>query len=147
MSTDDITMVNGPFKLGLTEVSIGLCFPAYFGAVVSYAMTKGNFRQHVQRGATLTPAEASACGMIDALVESPEHLIPCVMQRATAIKRWSLPAYRETKHFLQLPVITELNQPGYAEELDNRFRDVWRSEGTQGYLRASVERLQKKNKE
>ena len=143
--TDESFAVNSAaLKLGLVEVSLGMCFPGYISLVVSYALTKGNFAQHVLRGSSLTVQEAQKCGMITSVVEEPTKLIPTIIERASAIKNVSFPAFAETKRFLQLSQIQKAATPGFADDLDQRFSQVWFSEGTQSHLKAMVEKLKKK---
>lgn len=144
IATDERVLVQGPWRAGLVEVSIGMCFPGWIGLVVRNAIQRGgNFQRHILQGTQLNPQEAVQCGMFDHAVETKEQLLPFVIDRASKIKKHMFVPYRETKRFLQLPLVQESEKPGFADDLDKRFADVWFSEQTQTYLKGVVASLKK----
>jgi enoyl-CoA hydratase/carnithine racemase len=143
LSTDERIAVDGPYKCGLIEVAIGMCFPGYIGLVVKNALQKGNFYGDVLRGTTFTPAEAVRVGMFDFVVDSQEKLLPFTIERASAIKKHSLAPYREAKRFLQLPITQMAATPGFIEDLDKRFRNIWFSPSSQAFLKERAAQIKK----
>jgi len=142
--TDERVLIQGPYRVGLVEVGIGMCFPGWISLVVRNALSRGgSFQKHVLQGNQLNPQEAVQCGMFDHAVESKEKLMPYVIERASTIKKHMFVPYRETKRFLQMPLFEESRKPGFADDLDKRFSEVWFSESTQNHLKGIVASLKK----
>lgn len=74
-------MSEGPGRMGLTEVPIGVPFPTAALEPVANAFAGPHLREVLYRGATYSPTEAGARGLVDEVV-SPEALMPRALQVA-----------------------------------------------------------------
>ena len=74
LSCDVRIGADGPFKLGLNEVAIGLTMP-YFGlAIAEHRLTRPAFDRCTITGAVLDPAQAAEAGFLDRVVPADEVL-------------------------------------------------------------------------
>ena len=111
--------VDGPFKMGLPEVTIGMTMPG-FGRVLSMARLNPTHRERAVCCAEIfAPAEAQAAGFIDRLTvaESLEESLVGVSQTlltldATAHKETKLALRRETLERLRASLDEPLFQAG-----------------------------------
>ena len=64
--------VDGPFKLGLNEVKIGLTVPLYVVELARQRLTPRDFNRSLVTAAMYSPAEAVAAGFLDRVVAAEE---------------------------------------------------------------------------
>jgi enoyl-CoA hydratase len=64
--------VDGPFKLGLNEVRIGLTVPWFVIELARQRLSQAQFDRAVVGGASYTPQEAVAAGFLDRVVSASE---------------------------------------------------------------------------
>ncbi len=131
----------GDFKLGLTEVQVGIPLPP----VILAALRRQVGPRHAERlavgGVILSPEEALQTGLVDELA-SPDQ----VVERATAWceKLLALPpeAMLDTRRRARADLIALVEQ---APELELKtVMETWWSSETQTTLRTLVERMAKK---
>ena len=96
MLTSDIRLgVDGPFRIGLNEVLIGLTIPHFAIEIARHRLTPPYFNRIVT-GELLSPAEALTAGYLDRLT-SAEKLLPSAGQIADSYVNVDLTHFAATK--------------------------------------------------
>ena len=95
----------GSYRLGLTEVSAGIPFPAAPMIVVRSELDATSARLLTLSGAVFAPADPPARALIDRIV-APECLLPEVVQHASGLARGI--AYAAVKRQLRAPALSEM---------------------------------------
>jgi enoyl-CoA hydratase len=80
LACDQRILARGPARIGLTEILVGVVFPAWALEIARWATPQQHFSTLICTGRTWPPEEALAHGLVDELVE-PERLL----ERATAV--------------------------------------------------------------
>jgi enoyl-CoA hydratase/carnithine racemase len=136
---DRRVMADGPFRIGMNEVRVGLVVPH----VLQYAMRRltgpRTSDELLVAGALVGPAEALRLGIVDEVVAN-DAVVPSAL--AWADRMVSLPqnAMRETRRIARADLVAEFEAVGDSEVDAATAR--WFSEETQTTLRALVARLQ-----
>ena len=105
----------GPFKLGLNEVVIGLTIPHY-GVEIARSRLQPSYFQHATiTGAMYTPEEAVRAGFLDALYP-PEQLTERALEEAQRLRKLNMPAHAGTKRRVRASVL-KLIRDSIDEEL------------------------------
>lgn len=86
----------GPFKLGLNEVVIGLTIPHYGIEIARSRLSPSYFQHATITGAMYTPEEAVRAGFLDAVYPAPE-LLERAHQEAQRLRKLNMPAHAGTK--------------------------------------------------
>jgi enoyl-CoA hydratase len=127
-------------RIGVTELLVGVPFPASAFEVVRGLLAPHHANRVITSGQTLVPAEALACGLIDGAVPGPQ-----VLDRACAVARQlaaaPAAAFAICKRQLRAPVLEAIARTAV---LDTAVHAVWEDPGTQAairrYLQATVGR-------
>ncbi|HEV2973678.1 MAG TPA: crotonase/enoyl-CoA hydratase family protein [Solirubrobacteraceae bacterium] len=88
--------VDGPFKVGLNEVRIGLTMPWFVIALARGRLHPAHFDAAVVRARMYDPTEAVGAGFLDRVVPAQE-LRAASVEAAGALTQLDQRAYRETK--------------------------------------------------
>lgn len=88
--------VEGPFKLGLNEVKIGLTVPLFVVELARQRLTPAEFNRALGTARMYTPGEAVAAGLLDRLV-APEELEAAAAEAAAELAGLNMDAHRATK--------------------------------------------------
>jgi enoyl-CoA hydratase len=88
--------VDGPFKLGLNEVRIGLTVPWFVIELARYRLVGAQFDRAVVGATMYTPREALAAGFLDSVVPADE-LRAASAQAAAALAELDAAAHAATK--------------------------------------------------
>jgi enoyl-CoA hydratase len=88
--------VDGPYRLGLNEVQIGLTVPWFAIELARQRLTPAHFDRAVVTGAPYTPAEAVDAGFLDRIV-APEELGAASRQAAEYLAGLNGAAHAATK--------------------------------------------------
>lgn len=96
LSADYRVGVQGPFKLGLNEVAIGMTLPWFGIELARDRLTRNQFNPAVNLARIYDPASAVAAGYLDEVVE-PDALLPHVEAVAAGLSQLNLKAHAETK--------------------------------------------------
>lgn len=87
---------DGPFKIGMNEVAIGMTLP-YFGIEIArQRLTPAYFNRATILGELYSPKEAIAPGFLDRLV-APDDLLDAARQNASVLRKLDMKAHLETK--------------------------------------------------
>jgi enoyl-CoA hydratase len=134
-------MAQGNGRIGITELLVGLPFPALAFEVMRFATTPRFFPQAVYGGQTHLSDGGLERGWIHEVVPATE-----LIDRALAVARGlaALPAitFATTKRQLHADVLARMEKDGAAT--DAAVIDVWASSEAQGRIRDYVARTLKK---
>ena len=127
LAADACVFADGPFKFGLNEVAAGLFVPSFAIEMARASMPAERLTQLVGHGRTLSPTEALAMGLAEA-VHAPDDLLQAAILRARELGALSGGGYALTKRLLRGPGADSARQklPGELAELarmlDSRHR-------------------------
>ena len=77
---DHRTMARGPGRIGVTELLVGLPFPAAALEVMRFAVSPERFQEIIYEGRTYAPEDARLCRLVDEVADEAE-----VMERACQV--------------------------------------------------------------
>jgi enoyl-CoA hydratase/carnithine racemase len=135
-------MAQGPFKIGLNEVQVGLCPGPVIYAVLRRLVGPRRADQLVSAGALLSPTEALEAGLVDRIVPENE-VVPTAIAWAQTMIALPARALAATRAFARQDLIELVRDLGPADY--DTMNGAWFSEETQHTMRALVERLKKKS--
>ncbi len=138
---DSRVMAGGAGRIGVTELLVGVPFPALAFEIVRYAVPPRYLAEFTLSGATYETGVALDLGWIDEVAE-PDGLLTDATAIAQELALLSPPAFAQTKLQLRQPVSERLAQSGQAT--DKAVTEIWAAPETQANIRAYVERTLKK---
>lgn len=104
----------GPFKLGLNEVRIGLTLPWFAAVLAKYRLVPAQADHAAVTGTMFDPHEALIAGMLDAVV-APDDLDSMAMAVAIDLATLDRPAHAATKARMRRDVAVALRAAIDAE--------------------------------
>jgi enoyl-CoA hydratase len=104
MSADMRIAADGPYKIGMNEVAIGLTVPQFAIEVARQRLTPAYFSRTVMTGEMFAPSEAVTAGFFDRMVPAPD-LDMAADQAAEALSRIDPAAHVATKLLARGPAI------------------------------------------
>jgi enoyl-CoA hydratase len=114
MAADSRMGADGPFRLGLNEVRIGLTLPLFAVVLARHRLTPAQFDHAAVTGEMFDPEAARAAGLLDAVV--PEAELDGFAERvACDIASLDRSAHLATKLRVRKPVLDELRAAMDAE--------------------------------
>ena len=135
-ASDYRIMAEGTYTIGLTELQVGVPFPAVPMEIIRYAADPRFLNEIVYTARTYSADEGLARGLVDEL--SPPELL---LQRSCEIaeKLGAIPphAFRITKHHLRLPYMYQAKQR--APE-DAAILNAWTAPQTHEVIRGYLEK-------
>lgn len=133
-------MAEGPFKIGMNEVQVGLVPPL----PLQYAMKRLTGPRVgdalLVAGALVSPAEALRVGLVDEVVPV-DGVVPAAVAWAERMAGLPRDAMRETRRIARADLVAQFDALGDAALDDATAR--WFSTETQQALRALIARLQR----
>jgi enoyl-CoA hydratase len=96
LSADVRVGAQGPFRVGLNEVAIGLTVPWFGIEIARHRLTAPYFDRCLITGALLDPEEAQVAGFLDKLAE-PDSVAPAASSIAAELKGIDAAAHAATK--------------------------------------------------
>ena len=140
-AADQRLMARGSGRIGVTELLVGLPFPAIALEIMRFTVVPAYFREVIFGGGR-HPAEAAATrGLIDAVVE-PETLLASAVDAAQALASLAPAAFALTKSQARQPVLDQLQK--YALAFDAAVDEIWLAPETASRIRDYVSRTFKK---
>ena len=133
--------MEGEFKIGMNELSIGLPLPAVASEIPRAALTPQTYRTVVMSGVLMAPEIAQRVGIFDMVSEDAESCIEqaCTVARA---RGKSLEAFAAVKAAMIAPIVNAIKQ--LREPLDRRFVDIWFSDAATASRRETIASLKSK---
>ncbi|MFY9687698.1 MAG: enoyl-CoA hydratase/isomerase family protein [Pseudolabrys sp.] len=122
-------------RIGVTEILVGVPFPALAFEVVRFAVPPRYLPEFTLSGATYATDEALRRGWVDEVTE-PDKLIDDAIAVAQQMSRLSPAAFAQTKSQVRQPVTERLQKNG--EATDRAVTDIWAAPATLGYIRDYV---------
>jgi enoyl-CoA hydratase len=104
LACDQRILANGDARIGLTEILVGVEFPAWALEIARFATPPQHFPTLIGTGRTWPPDEAFARGLVDELVE-PDRLLDRAVQIASELATISPATYTATKIAVRQPLI------------------------------------------
>ncbi|MGH8127622.1 MAG: enoyl-CoA hydratase/isomerase family protein [Gammaproteobacteria bacterium] len=133
----------GDFKLGLNEVEVGLPMPPMVFSAFRRLIGPRAAEQYAVDGRLISPDEALACGLVDAVVPA-EDVIDRAVERAKTLAALPQAALSATRTLARADLATMFE--GLDSDLYEQMNEVWFGEETQTAMRALVARLIERKK-
>jgi enoyl-CoA hydratase len=128
-------MGRGSGRIGVTELLVGVPFPALAFEVVRFAVPARYLPEFTLGGATYDSDVALERGWVDEVVEA-DALMPRAMAAAKQLAALSPAAFALTKKQLRQPVTERVERN--APAIDKAAIDIWAAPDTLGYVRDYV---------
>lgn len=113
---------DGPFRIGLNEVAIGLTVPSFALELARQRLTPAHLSLTAVTGKLFNPAEALAAGFLDQLVGA-EALQAVAQTAAEALAKLDLTAHARTKRRLRAGAIAAVRHAIEAEITLDAYRE------------------------
>ena len=130
-------VAEGAARLGITELSVGVPFPAAPLEMVRSVLGEHRCRDLMYSGRLISTEESHALGFADELVE-PDGLLDRATEIATKWGASPVGAFELTKRQLQAPVVERLETRGPG--IDAEVAKVWADPRTHATIRAFIEK-------
>jgi enoyl-CoA hydratase len=109
MSSDVRIGTDGPFKIGMNEVAIGMTLPHFAVEIARHRLTPAYFDRSAILAEMYAPQEAVAPGFLDRVVSS-DQLLGTARETATALSKLDMAAHAATKLRVRGPMLEALKQ-------------------------------------
>jgi enoyl-CoA hydratase len=106
--------VQGPFRIGLNEVAIGITIPSFGIELARHRLTPSAFQRTAVTGEMFSPDEAVLAGFLDRAVE-PATLDEAVEQKALALAKLDFASHAATKQRVRCGIIATVREAIDAE--------------------------------
>ena len=114
MAADARVGIDGPFKLGLNEVRIGLTLPWFATVLARHRLSPAHFDHAAVTGEMFAPPAAREAGLLDTVVP-PHELDSVALDIAQDLGSIDRTAHAATKLRVRRPVLAELHASIEAE--------------------------------
>ena len=131
----------GDFRIGVTELLVGVPFPAMAFEVMRFATAPQYFADGILSGATYTPDVALQRGLVDELVE-PAALMDRAVAAAETLAALPPRTFEATKRQIRQPAADAMER--HAPRVDKVAEEIWTSPATIEHIRDYVARTFKK---
>jgi len=129
-------------RIGVTEILVGVPFPALAFEIVRFAVPPRYVSEFTLTGATYPTDAALQRGWVDEVAE-PDELLDDALAVARELAMLSPPAFAQTKSQIRQLVTERLQRSG--EATDKAVTDIWTAPPTLSYIRDYVARTLKKS--
>src|SRR5262245_34803713 len=120
-------MADGNGRIGVTELLVGVPFPAIPLEILRSCVSPQHVQRAVYTGQTYTPQEAVAVGLIDE-VSPPESLMTRALERAVQLSSLSPSAFAVTKSKMRRDALERARRS--AMETDATVAEIWAAKET-----------------
>jgi enoyl-CoA hydratase len=134
-------MAHDAGRIGVTELLVGVPFPALAFEVMRFATVPKYFPDVILGAATYHPEPAQERGFIDEVVD-PSSLMNAALEAARKMASLSPAAFAQTKQQIRQAVSERLLASG--EAVDAAVTEIWAKPETLSYMRDYVARTLKK---
>jgi enoyl-CoA hydratase len=135
-------MARGNGKIGVTELLVGLPFPALAFEVMRFVTGPRYFAEVIYTGETYAPDPAAIYGLLHEVVE-PSALMERAIAAAGLLAQISPAAFTQTKRQMRLPVAARIKRDGKLT--DAAVTKIWTTPKAVASIDAYVLRTFKKN--
>ncbi len=115
LACDQRLIAHGPARVGLTEVHVGVLFPAWALEIARFATPPEHFSTLICTGRTWLPEEALARGLVDQLV-APERLLDRACEVAAEMGAIPAVAFAATKRAVRAPLVEAAHRRSALED-------------------------------
>jgi len=129
-------------RIGVTEILVGVPFPALAFEIVRFAVPPRHLSEFALTGATYATDAALQRGWIDEVAE-PDEVVEDALAVARELAMLSPPAFAQTKLQIRQAVGERLLRSG--ETTDKTVTEIWTAPATLTYIRDYVARTLKKS--
>lgn len=129
-------------RIGVTELQVGVPFPALAFEIVRFAVPPRYLPEFTLGAATYATAAALQRGWVDEVVE-PDALMARALEVAQSYAALSPPAFAQTKSQIRQLVAERMARSGPAT--DKAVTEIWTAPATLGFIRDYVSRTLKKS--
>lgn len=129
-------------RIGVPELLVGVPLPTIALEIMRGVAAPQHFQALLYGGATLEPAQAVECGLVDALAESGTLLEQAVAAAETLAALPPL-AFALTKRQIREPVLKRVREDG--PQFDATVQELWEAPATLAAIRAYVARTFKRS--
>ena len=134
-------MAQGNGRIGVTELLVGLPFPALAFEVMRSVTLSRYFPQAIYTGETILPEVGAERGWIDEVV-APTDLMDRAMAVAQTLAALPATTFAMTKRQMHLPVIERMELVG--DEIDGAVTEIWAAPDATARIQDYVARTFKK---
>ncbi len=134
-------MARAAGRIGVTELLVGVPFPALAFEIVRLAVPPRYLAEVTYTGATYEPDTALERGFIDEIAE-PAELLTDALAVAQELAALSPAAFAQNKMQIRQPVAERLAASG--EATDAAATEIWAAPATLDYIRSYVQRTLRK---
>ena len=114
MSTDFRVGGDGPFRIGMNEVAIGLTLPHFAIEVARQRVPVTYFARSALLAEMYEPRNAIGPGFLDQVVP-PDQVLATALERAKAASELNMRAHKETKDRVRSPVAEAIRRAARSE--------------------------------
>ncbi|HVD72134.1 MAG TPA: enoyl-CoA hydratase-related protein, partial [Xanthobacteraceae bacterium] len=139
-AADKRIMARDAGRIGVTELLVGVPFPAAAMEIMRCATAPQYFEDAIFSGATYTPPEAVARGLVHDIVD-PHALLERAIDAANTLAALSPPAFATTKRQTRGPALERLQSAG----IDGVIERIWTAPDTLDRIRDYVSRTLRKS--
>jgi enoyl-CoA hydratase len=128
-------------RIGVTELLVGVPFPALAFEIMRFVTAARYFPRAVYGGETYAPEDGTERGWIDEIA-APADLVARAVANAQELAALPAKTYAMTKRQMRLPVIERMKREGHA--IDAAITDIWAAPEAIGSIGDYVARTLKK---
>ncbi|KAF0243451.1 MAG: hypothetical protein FD180_3341 [Planctomycetota bacterium] len=121
-AADARVMARGPYKIGVTEILVGMPFPPSALGLMRHVCAPSVLQEVALTGRTWGPDEALARGLVDEVV-APGELLDRALARATAFAAVPARAFALTKQQLRSATLEQIDRD--QKELGAQILEAW----------------------
>ena len=140
-AADRRLMVREGARIGVTELLVGVPFPAVAMEIMRCAVAPHLFEDTILTGATYEPGDALGRGLVDETLE-PELLLDQAIAAARTLAALPPPVFALTKRQTRQPALERLDRVGRS--IDAAVEEIWTAPETLDRIRDYVSRTLQK---
>jgi len=138
---DHRVMARGGGRIGVTELQVGLPFPAMAFEIMRFVTARRRLSEVILGAATYAPEEARERGLVDEVV-APDELVSRALEAAARLAALRPQAFELSKGHIRGPVRERFRRDGAAH--DAAAAEVWLAPETADSIRDYVARTFKR---
>jgi enoyl-CoA hydratase len=141
-AADKRVMARDSGRVGVPELLVGVPFPALALEIMRFASASQHFQEIIYGGATFSPEDAAARGLVDEIVE-PQDLMDRAVAAAESFAALPPLVFTLTKRQIRQPVLESRQKEG--PNFDSAVHNIWLAPEALTTMRNYVSRTFKKS--